>query len=422
MNSILIVDPFASGYPLVTASKRMGYKCTCLVTVPDTVLYGKDRELFEPFSIEMREDNKSCNTIVRCFPEDSIEDVVDRLVMTGENFSAIIAGSEPGVDWADAIASRFSLPHNDLALVRARRDKACMKSRAQEHGLRVPAFRPCNSLEEIVFFAEQTGLPIILKPPSGGATVNVIKCETFQQASEAYSLISQSEDCWGHVSDRVIAEEYIGGVEYQVNLFADGNTIYVTDVWLTEKVDSTFASNLYYRDRLQLESSLILDAIHAYAIKCTSAVGVKLGPAHCEIKVDNNGPALIEIASRFGGGLMPQLLGEFSNFDPYEAIIDVFVRGQTTIPNNIEFRENLCIVSCPILESGSLDTTSPNDLLPLIKSLPSYYTHHANNDAVLPTTDLRNYPMFVWLANEDPQVIAVDAEAIHELFGVNGLA
>ena len=73
--------------------------------------------------------------------------------------------------------------------------------------------------------------------------------------------------------------------------------MHLTDLWRTVKIDGPHGDTLYY-DTIQIANDEpALSALRDYAVRLTRAVGIRIGPAHAEIKLTDRGP-VIEIAAR----------------------------------------------------------------------------------------------------------------------------
>jgi phosphoribosylaminoimidazole carboxylase (NCAIR synthetase) len=79
----------------------------------------------------------------------------------------LIALSEFTLEIAAQVRQALNIPGHGPDEVGVYRDKARMKQVLQEHGLAVPAFTRCHSLEHTLDFANATGYPLIVKPVDG---------------------------------------------------------------------------------------------------------------------------------------------------------------------------------------------------------------------------------------------------------------
>lgn len=356
---------------------------------------------------------------IRLSTTDPLEKIEQALQEIAPDIVGFIPTNEPSEEIVCRLAERFGLPHNDPNTAAVRWNKAKVKELAAKAGLRVPAFQVCKSEEEIKDFAQTLSFPVIIKTPAGSASVNVFTCGSLKDLLEKHHIITTTPDDFGNQPTYSVVEEYIGGTEYQVNTFSDGKNIHVTDIWLTKKIDTKFASNLYYNSWLTSPQEPSLKSVVEYVKKIAQATGITYGPGHIEVKVDEEGPALIEAHARFGGGKQPELLQELSNFDPYAATVEVFTGGKTTVPHKIEFSAHAAVVSCPTDKTCENGTVSGINEISKLPSFQSFLTGRAlSGGRVEPTLNMQNYPLRVSLVDKNLDRLHTSAEKVHQLFQI----
>jgi biotin carboxylase len=290
-----------------------------------------------------------------------------------------------------------------------------MKESLARAGCATGRFARCRSDSDIVnFFDASRKRSIVVKAPAGGATHNVFRCHSVEEAKSAHFRVVSTADLWGQLSDYSVAEEYLVGKEYEVNVFANGSEVHVVDIWESEKRDIGSQRMLYFTERLVPRSAAEWNTLSEYAKKAAAAVGICIGPGHLEIILTEAGPRLIEVGSRLAGGRMPDIVSAYSNFDVYKSTVTAFINGRVEIPNPVEMPGKFAIVSCP-----SVDRPPTKDTLvkaaSLFSKLPSFVdleisdTHEA-------TSDLTNVPLTVWLRSSDEENLEADIQRIHSTF------
>lgn len=350
---------------------------------------------------------------------DPLEEIEKKVLEMASNIVGVIPTNEPSEEAACRLAAHFGLPHNDPEIAAIRWNKAKVKRLAQAAGLRVPRFQACHSVEDVKSFAKSLTFPIIIKTPAGSAGVNVFKCHNLEDLLAKHRIITTTPDDFGNQPRYSVGEEYISGLEYQVVTFSDGKNVHVTDIWPTEKIDTAYASNLFYNSWLMTPHDHSLQAVVEYAKRIIQSNHINYGPGHIELKVDENGPALIEIQARFGGGSLADIVRGFSNFDPFKATVEVFSKGHTAVPKRIKFSTHFAIAGCPSIwtcERGQIKGIKE------VRHLPSHYASDpewAYPRPVKPTTNLHDYPYAaVWLAGPDQKQLHKDMQRVHELLRI----
>jgi L-amino acid ligase len=411
LDALVLVDPLA--LTLKDVIRRKGYKVICVFTLGDQAVEGRLKP--HVTYVDRLSTNVDFDWAIR---ESDIATIVQKLKDGPFNIKAVIPGSCSGVASSDRIAEALGLPHNDTTRVSARRDKSDMKEAALAAGLRCADFKRCRTESDLLEFMSSHHFPVILKTPAGAFTSDVHVCGDMDALLEHHRVIVSRPDIWGKTPEFSLIEEFLSGTEYAVNLFADGDDVRVTDIWCYEKAEVTRASkwNFGYHAMLQPPDSPTSIALAKYAVALAKAVGIRIGPAHAEIKIDKDGPVMIEIGARLAGAKMPLMTQEFSNFDPVSAMIDVFVEGRIEVDYPVRFRKSVAIGLFPTESSGELKQVVGIDE---IEGLPSYHSHFLNEtllNPVIPTTNVGGVPLIVWMAHGDPDVLRRDIASARTLF------
>jgi hypothetical protein len=414
--AVVVVDPVSSGRNLRHAILRRGYATIYLITLTDEMLGGP----MARFTVGLtdRSSQAGVDAIVRMPNCRDFAAIKRRLLDLPYRIRAVVPGSEIGVETADAIARRLELPSNDPMTMDARREKAAMKQMIVDEGLKSMSFKRCYSERDVELFIETYGLPVVVKTPRGGGTVQVHACRTCQEAAKAYRRVTTEPDFWGRVAQYSVIEELVSGQEYQVNAIGNGREIVITDIWITNKIQTAVADNVYYNEFLVQPGSAETAAVESYVARAAKAVGISRGPVHAEVRLHGGEPVLIEIASRFPGGNMPEMVRQCSGVDLYEMAIDAYV-GNTRASAMPRFSELAAIVSCPAMHA-----CSSGRILGLaeIRRLNCYLEDDGGDQhtriPLVATTDLSNVLLTVWLRGPTRTALEEDASRVHCLFGV----
>ncbi len=404
--AVVVVDPILSGASYCTAVRAAGLRLIGVISLPDAFFNERmrkpDPQLFDRLICET-----DCSRIVR------------ELAIAGETAIAVIAGAESGVSLADRLGHALGVTHNEMALLSARRNKFDMKVAARLAGLATAAAARCRAELDLRDFVATHGFPVVLKTPSGAATSQVFKCGDWPDLNAAFAAIVDQPNLFDEIADYAVIEEHISGEEYIVDLFADASGVHVTDLWRAVKIAGPNGDTLHY-DTIQIANDEpALSALRDYATRLTRAVGIRIGPAHAEIKLTPRGPVMIEIAARPAGGQIPALLRRVSNFDLYKATVEAHVDGRAEMDWPVHLMGRAWLVDEAVRQSGRVRAIHG---LQTITALPSYVSHHLNvavNDDVEASDSLCNMALLVCLAHENPETVRQDAHHVHAAFGLD---
>ena len=158
----------------------------------------------------------------------------------------------------------------------------------------------------------QVSFPCIIKPLSLSASRGVIKADTpaefieaFQRTSKLLQTLQESPD---PPTPYLLVEDYIPGIEMALEgILLDGE---LKTLALFDKPDPLegpfFEETLYVTpSRLSME---VQDALHRVTAEAADALGLRHGPIHAELRYNDKGAHLIEIAARTIGGLCARTL------------------------------------------------------------------------------------------------------------------
>lgn len=219
-------------------------------------------------------------------------------------FFGLVPWDERHILLAAEIAEALDLGWNPRAVIERFRDKALLKEWLREHGsMRLNRARRVASGSGALAFQREVGAwPIVVKPTGGAGSMSVYF------ANSTDELLRRCHDVNERGLGEVLLEEYVGGTEYAVNGLVDHRGgVLVTEVWRYDRRDSHGERNIYYETIKVGSREHPFAAAAAYADQVLTALGLRRSPFHMEIKVDADGPCLIEVGARFAGGHQPVL-------------------------------------------------------------------------------------------------------------------
>jgi biotin carboxylase len=288
--SILVVEPTSSGYTLITAARQLGMRP--LVASRDE----GDRRVPDEF-------RDLIDTVleVETNDEDALTSAIADL-HSREPLSALLPGFEFYVDVTARIASRLGLPGLPPESVSALRDKTVMRQRAREAGLRVPRFQIVTSEPELLAAAKAVGFPLVLKPARACGSVHVSRADDLPQLHAAYqAMLADPRTDMGRGLDSVaLVEEYVPGPEISAEGYVSDGV--VTVVAITAKL---LGPEPYFVETGHIVPAdldpQIHEAVESYVTEVCCGLGLTLGAFHCELRVPDGEPVLIEIGARLPG-------------------------------------------------------------------------------------------------------------------------
>ena len=426
-SAVVLIDPVTDWKQVIEAAASLGHSVVA-VQLPAETLPDKFQS-FVPTALALREAGVDH---VLSVEQRDVFSIAQQLQIISSDCNLKLVGvvplSEIAVEVSDCVASCLGLPHNQLDCVTARRDKGMMKNAVEAAGLRIAKYKRVASMQDVNDAMSRLSLfyPIVLKTPAGMSTTDVFICSNDQEAARAITSIIGKTGPDGRRVEKALLEEYIGGVEFAINLMAvssDNNApqrLLVTDVWKYRKTKQA------RYDQAEICNPDDYPSLLRYATKVTEAVGVRVGAAHVELKAEevNNGsfanPVMIEVGARLSGGrksIMAQ--SAIQNWNPFEALIQSHsmetceIVSQNTnflTPNKFVRHIFLPIEKKGRVEKIDLDVSS-------LTTLHSSAMICKVGDIVDETTDIVTCAGFVWLVGDRKQVDE-DTDAVMSSFAL----
>ena len=258
---------------------------------------------------------------------------------------------------AAAIAERLGLRANVVAAVSAARDKFQMRQCLAAAGVRVPRFRRIALKDDLYLAARGVAFPCVLKPLALSASRGVIRADNIDQFMAAFrriaALLARDDvEVTGDAAQYLLAEQYVPGLEVALEgLIVDGelNTLALFDK--PDPLEGPFFEETIYVTPSRLPSEVQKAIAHTTAAACL-ALGLREGPVHAELRVNEAGPWIIEVAARSIGGLCSRTL----RFGTGMTLEELILRQALGLPTQTLEREAAAagVMMLPVPRAGTL--------------------------------------------------------------------
>ena len=228
-------------------------------------------------------------------------------------FDAIVAVDEEGTLLAATLAAALNLPHNSIASVEAARNKAVSRRLFRDAGLPVPRFEVLPLDEDPGPAAARVGFPCVVKPLVLAASQGVIRADDLPSLRAAVERIAailadRTIQKRGPAARQILIEAFIPGREVALEGLLRNGTLDVLALFdKPDPLDGPFFEETLYVTPSRLPKP-IQDAIAACAARAAAAIGLSDGPIHAELRINDQGPWLLEVAARSIGGLCSRTL------------------------------------------------------------------------------------------------------------------
>lgn len=228
--------------------------------------------------------------------------------------NAVVGVDDETTIVAARISAALGLPHNSVESVEATRNKHRLRELLDRAGVPSPRFALFLLDADPADVAKQVEYPCVLKPTFLAASRGVIRAnneEEFVAAFRRIEAILREPDVaakGGQAARQLLVESYVPGVEVALEgLLLRGR---LRALALFDKPDPL--EGPYFEETIYVTPSRLPAAVQAELVECArqaaGALGLREGPIHAELRWNDQGPWVIEIAARSIGGLCSRTL------------------------------------------------------------------------------------------------------------------
>jgi biotin carboxylase len=223
---------------------------------------------------------------------------------------AIIAVDDSGSLLAARASAALGLAHNAPDAAEAARDKFIMRTLLARAGVPSPPFQRYSTGDDLRALAEQVAYPCVVKPLRLNGSRGVIRAnnprEFVAAATRLAALLETIDPTLG--PKPFLVEQFIPGFEVALEGLLDHGALQV--LALFDKPDPL--DGPFFEETLYVTPSRLPQPTQAAIARCAAdaaaALGLREGPMHAELRVNDLGPWIVELAGRSIGGLCSKTL------------------------------------------------------------------------------------------------------------------
>jgi biotin carboxylase len=305
------------------------------------------------------------------------------------------------------IAKRFTTPWRlSATAARVSMDKSEFHRVAAATG--IPTYRWCQSdrLDELAMIAAGFKLPVVVKPTdaSGGRGVRIVDSRDDLDVALKYAAEHSP-------TRQVIAEEFLVGVDYTVNVFMLAGEVafsVISEKQILPGQGFLIGGNIAPA-RL---SAAVEDALLSDARRLCAAFDYPDGPANFDVIVSHDHTRyFLEVGARMSGNGFPQLAMATSGVDVVAACVDLAVGAPVRLPQHRRRPAWLQVLKSPVdtqaVLAAAVDTTEV-EAMPGVEWVEVF---PKAGDAVLPFTEAGRKLGWLVVSADDHDQLAPILEA-----------
>ena len=328
---------------------------------------------------------------------------------------AIIPADEQAAVLAAAASHALNLDHSPTHAVQIAGNKHLLRQALAPAPVDSPAFTVLSVDDDPSKAARSVTYPCVLKPLSLSGSRGVLRADGDNSFVEAFfrvkQIIEDAGDRAGPDRDKILVEAYVPGIEVALEaLLIDGE---LHPLALFDKPDPlegpTFEETIY------VTPSRLDDTTQGAVIAATSnaakAIGLAQGPVHAELRINDGGIWVIEVAARSIGGLCGRTL----KFGAGLSLEEIILRHALGLPQSDLDRgaDASGVMMIPIPSGGVLASVGGQDAARDVPGIEDVRITIPDGQPVVPLPEGDKYLGFIFARGEDPATVEAALRTAH---------
>src|SRR5947209_1504663 len=224
--------------------------------------------------------------------------------------SAILSVDDSACELAAHANSALGVAHNSPQAAEAAPNKWLMRRLMSAGGAPCPIFRPFLLSDNPAEIAAEVTYPCVLKPLRLSGSRGVVRDDNVSEFIAAFQRLRRLLLSEGYKEQEThfLVEDFIPGFEVALEgILTHGQLKVLTLFDKPDPLDGPFFEETIYLTPSRLPEQVQQNIAHCVATAAAS-LGLREGPVHAELRVNEQGPWMLEIAGRSIGGLCSTVL------------------------------------------------------------------------------------------------------------------
>jgi biotin carboxylase len=317
---------------------------------------------------------------------------------------------------AAAIAERLGLTSSSTVAVKTARDKYQMRQCLAAAGLPIPRYRRIALKDDPFLAARGVAFPCVLKPLTLSASRGVIRANNIDQFMAAFrrigALLARDDvSASGDGADFLLAEAFVPGIEIALEGLLIGGTLHTLALFdKPDPLDGPFFEETLFVTPSRLPANVQARIREVTADAC-AALGLAEGPVLAELRVNAEGPWVLEIAPRSIGGLCSRTL-RFGTGMTLEELILRHALGRPIASLDRE-RRAAGVMMIPIPRAGRLRAVRGEDDARAVAGIEDVTITAHREQELVPLPEGWQYLGFIFARGETPAAVEAALRDAH---------
>ena len=379
------------------AAQKLGIEVVTAIDLPDELSKPHEATL----TLDFRDPDRAVQHIVTYASEHSLA-----AVLSVDDSASLIA--------AQASAT-LNLPHNSPQAAEAARDKFVMRTLLKQGGVRVPHFQLFSTADDLSQVAQHVKYPCVVKPLALNGSRGVIRADNADQfvtAAQRLGRLLHSIDP-SFDPKPFLVEDFIPGFEVALEGLLNHGELKVLALFdKPDPLDGPFFEETIYvtPSRLPIDTQ---DAITRCTADSARALGLVEGPVHAELRLNDQGAWLVEMAGRSIGGLCSQTLRFTHNADV--SLEEIILRQALGLEIAALERESRSggVMMIPIPGAGLLRGVAGLEEAKAVIGIEDVQITARLNYPIVPLPEGESYLGFIFARGDSPAFVEAALRAAH---------
>ncbi len=329
-------------------------------------------------------------------------------------WSAIVPSSDETALIASLATERLGLPGNSPEATYAARNKLQMRERLRAASVPVPEFAVFSLTDTP---SPPEAFPCVVKPLLLSASRGVIRADDPASLREAFArvttLLRRPELAAGEdpAREQILVESFVDGIEVALEGILKGGALEVLALFdKPDPLDGPYFEETLYVTPSRLPKR-VLEALVETAERAALALGLREGPVHAELRWNDRGPWVIEVAARPIGGLCSRTLRFGLGDHSLEELILRRALGDST---RLPLQSGAAgVMMIPIPRAGVLQTVAGETEARAVAGIEAVEITTRIGEKLVPLPEGASYLGFVFARADGPQAVEAALREAH---------
>ncbi len=346
-------------------------------------------------------------------PEASVRSIVE--YAQSHPVAAVLAVDDGATELAALASAALGLPHNSPRAAEAARDKLLMRTLMSQGGAPCPVFRPFLLSSDPAWVANQVSYPCVVKPLRLSGSRGVIRANDPAEFVAAFNRLKRLLLSEGYKEDEtnILVEDFIPGFEVALEgMLTHGHLRVLALFDKPDPLDGPFFEETIYVTPSRLPEDVQKRIADCVAVAAAS-LDLREGPVHAELRVNEQGPWMLEIAGRSIGGLCSTIL-EFGSGMCLEELILRHAIGQEI--GAVEREQRAAgVMMIPIPSGGMLKAVHGIEEAEKVPLITGVEITAKLNHMLMPLPEGASYLGFIFARGNTPAEVEAALRQAHTL-------